>query len=91
MKKAKMNINFQNNTSNTLGENIPLVTISYGHYASLLTHTQHTINNPNSFKNLTISDTNEKPNQATAVKLRCQFVHSAPEKLTWLISNARSP
>ena len=32
-KKAEMKITFQNNTINTFGKNIPLVTTSRGHYA----------------------------------------------------------
>ena len=46
MKKAKMKINFQNNTINVIGENIPLV-ITSGHYALPLTQAKQAINNIN--------------------------------------------
>ena len=37
MKKAEMKINFQNDTINTFGENIPLITTTSGYYAIPLT------------------------------------------------------
>ena len=46
MKKAQMKINFQNNTINVIGENIPLV-IASGHYALPLTQAKQAINNIN--------------------------------------------
>ena len=63
MKNTKMKINFQNDTINIFGENIPLVTTSGGHNATSLTQAKLAINNLdrqlNSTIILTTSDTYE--------------------------------
>ena len=45
MKKAQMKINFQNDTINAFGENIPLITTTSGHYAIPLTQAKQVTNN----------------------------------------------
>ena len=50
MKKAEMKINFQNDTINAFGQNIPLVTTSSGHYAIPLTPAKQAIRKRIKFK-----------------------------------------
>ena len=45
MKKAKMKINFQNDTINAFGENMPLLTTTSRYYAIPLTQAKQVINN----------------------------------------------
>ena len=47
MKKTQMRINFQNDTLNAFGENIPLITTTSRHYAISLTQSKQVINNIN--------------------------------------------
>ena len=95
MKKAGMKINFQNDTISAFGKSIPLVTTSSGHYAIPLTPAKQVINNiereSDSSITLTLTNVNEKSNQAIALKLHRQFVHPSSDKLIRLINNAGQP
>ena len=85
MKKAKMKINFQNDTINAFGQNIPLVTTSRGHFAIPLTPAKQAINDlereSSSNIKLTINNINQQSNHAIALKLHCQFTHPTSDKL----------
>ena len=71
MKKTEMRINFQNDTINAFGENIPLITTTSSHFAIPLTSAKQAINNidreNNSAITLTINNINEQSNQAIAL------------------------
>ena len=71
MKKTEMRINFQNDTINAFGENIPLIITTSGHFAIPLTSAKQAINNidreNNSVITLTINNINEQSNQTIAL------------------------
>ena len=62
-----MKINFQNDTINAFGEDIPLITTSSSHYVIPLTSAKQAINNidreNNSAFTLTINNINGQPNK----------------------------
>ena len=91
MKKAEMNIKFQNNTINAFCENIPSITTISSHYAIPLTSAEQAINSidreNNSAITVTINNTHEQSNQTIALKLHCQFTHPSPERLIRLLNN----
>ena len=95
MKKAEMKINFQNDTINTFGGNIPLITTNSNHYTIPLTSAKQAINNINRENNsaitLTINNINEQSNQTIALKLHQQFAHPSSERLIRLLNNAGTP
>ena len=90
-----MKINFQNDTINVFGQNIPLVTTSSGHYAIPLTPAKQAINDlereSSSNITLTINNINQQSNHAIAIKLHCQFAHPTSDKLIRLINNVGNP
>ena len=92
MKKAEIKINFQNDTINAFGENIPLKKQPSGHYAIPLTSAKQAINNidkeNNSAITLNINNINGQSNKTIALKLHQQFAHSSSEKLICLLNNA---
>ena len=67
MKKGEMKINFQNDTINAFGENIPLIITTSLHYTITLTSAKQAINNidreNNSAITLTTNNINEQSNQ----------------------------
>ena len=64
-----MKINFQNDTINTFGENIPLITTTSSHYAIPLTSTKQATDNGNdSAITLTINNINEQSSQTIALR-----------------------
>ena len=95
MKKAKMTINFQNDTINAFGVNIPLITTSSGHYAIPLTPAKQLINNLDRSKDsnstITLTLTEEKSSKDMALKLHRQFAHPTSDKLIKLINSAGYP
>ena len=85
-----MKINFQNDTINAFGENIPLISTTSGHYAILLTQAKQFMNNNDrgSTTRVNLMITKNKSNKAMALILHCQFAHPTPDKLINLITNA---
>ena len=90
-----MKINFQNDTINAFGQNIPLVTTTSGHYAIPLTPAKQAINDlereSSSNITLTMNNINQQSNHAIAIKLHRQFAHPTSDKLIRLINNAGNP
>ena len=87
MKRTNMKLNFQNDTINIFGENIPLITTSSGHYAIPITKAKQLINNLSKEFDMSITFrmTNDKDNHNIALKLHRQFAHPSQEKLLQLI------
>ena len=85
-----MKINFQNDTINTFGENIPLISTTSGHYAILLTQAKQFMNNIDRGSTTTVNlmITKNKSNKAMALILHRQFSHPTPDKFINLITNA---
>ena len=90
MKKTQMKINFQNDTINAFGENIPLISTTSGHYAILLTQAKQFMNNIDrgSTTRVNLMITKNKSNKAMALILHHQFAHPTPDKLINVITNA---
>ena len=91
MKRAKMKLNFQNDTINIFHENIPLITTSSGHYAIPIMKAKQIINNLNRESDMSImlTMTNDKDNHNIDLKLHRQFAQPSQEKLLQLIKNGK--
>ena len=90
MKKAGMQIDFENDKATAFGESIPLQTTNTGLYHFPITKPtqimQTVTNNPS--ESVTLIATRAKTNSEIATKLHRTFAHPASDKLLKLINNA---
>ena len=93
MKKANMNLDFENDTVTILGERIPLVTTASGHYSIPITKPVILSNKleKGNLSSITLSVSKEQSNHEVASKLHRQFAHASEGKLMSLIKNAGHP
>ena len=93
MKKANMNINFENDTATFLGEHVNLVTTNSGHLALPLTKNRRILNDISIGEEMkvTLTSTQQKLTHEIAVKLHRQFTHAQPNKLHNLLDSAGKP
>ena len=93
MKKANMNINFENDTATFLGEHVNLVTTNSGHSALPRTKNRRILNDISIGEEMkaTLTSTQQKSPHEIAVKLHRQFAHAQPNKLHNLLDSAGDP
>ena len=93
MKKCNMQLNFENDTLNVFGNNVPLSTTTSGLYALPITKPKQFIENIENIihknhEKITLKVTTEKSDKEIAVKLHRQFAHPSAKKLLALIDNS---
>ena len=89
MKRANMQLNFENDTITAFGQSVNLIVTKSGHYAVPITNSKRMINeihNPNQHVTLTV--TQNKSMRDIAIKLHKQFAHPTSNKLIKLIDSA---
>ena len=103
MKKANMQIDFQSDTAEILGQTVNLITTKSGHYALPLTIPRKLLNDAtvkNDYHNNLLTSTiqdilvcneEEASAQKKAIKLHQQFAHPPSNKLLKLLESAGSP
>ena len=93
MKRANMQLNFQDDTVSVYNQNIQLIVTNSGHYALPITKPAQAINNFDygSSQQITLSVEGVKCNKEIALKLHRQFAHPKQDKLLQLLRNAGSP
>ena len=89
MKKAKMRINFRNDTISAFGENMSLITTISAHYVIPLTQATQFINDIDRESPIWVTLMIAK--KAMALKPHCQSAHPTPDKFINSINNAEIP
>ena len=90
MKRANMQLNFENDTITAFGESINLIITKSGHYAVPITNQKRLLNDVNLLNenNITLTVVHDKTNRDIAIKLHRQFAHPTSNKLIKLIDSA---
>ena len=94
-----MQINFENDTVQALGQLIPLSVTRSGHYILPLTRATQLLPKvskqlPSVQSNITLhlnKDCQDQPKSVTADKIHCQFAHAPADKLIHLLNNVGPP
>ena len=93
MKKARMSINFKNDTAQVFNTQVHLNITKSGHYTVPLTPHTHLLNmlNTNQKPNIVLTLQNQMSKRDQAVKIHQQFAHAPAEKLIKLTQSAGKP
>ena len=93
MKKARMSIDFKNDTAQVFNTRVHLNVTKSGHYTVPLTPHTHLLNmlNTNQKPNIVLTLQNQMSKRDQAVKIHRQFTHASVEKLIKLIRSAGKP
>ena len=90
MKRANMQLNFENDTITAFGEYINLIITKSGRYAVPITNHTRILHDVNTLykNNITLTVTHNKTNRDIAAKFHGQFAHPTSNKLIKLIDSA---
>ena len=88
LKKAKAEINFQDDSMEILGQHLKLIESQTGHYMLPLTRTKATLESRDEFAKVTLIAKNELTTRQKAIKLHRQFAHPTSDKLLKLLRNS---
>ena len=89
MKRANMQLNFENDTITAFGQSVNLIVTKSGHYAVPITNSKRLINDiKHKNQHVTLTVIENKSARDIAIKLHRQFAHPTAHKLFKLIDSA---